>query len=95
MRTWGSFLDIATSRSKDAIQIEEHIVGANSKYANVMLKDSGIRQEYNLIIIAIKKGNGEMHFNPSFDTLIEPGGTVISMEKTDAQNAFYKALNHD
>ncbi|MCP3899361.1 MAG: potassium channel protein [Desulfobacteraceae bacterium] len=88
-----SFLDVATSRSKDAIQIEESIVGQNSRYANVKLQDSGIRQEYDLIIIAIKKENGEMHFNPSFDTLIEPGGTVISMGKTKAQNAFHKALN--
>ncbi len=88
-----SFLDVATSRSKDAIQMEESIVGQNSRYANVALKDSGIRQEYDLIIIAIKKENGEMHFNPSFDTLIEPGGTVISMGKTEAQNAFHKALN--
>jgi voltage-gated potassium channel len=90
-----SFLDVATSRSKDAIQIEESVVGANSKYANVMLKDSGIRQEYDLIIIAIKKENGEMHFNPSFDTMIEPGGTVISMGKTDAQNIFHEALNQN
>ncbi len=88
-----SFLDIATSRSKDAIQIEESIVSAQSKYANVMLKDSGIRQEYDLIIIAIKKENGKMHFNPSFDTMIEPGGTIISMGKTEAQNSFHKALN--
>ncbi|MCD4740929.1 MAG: potassium channel protein [Desulfobacteraceae bacterium] len=90
-----SFLDIATSRSKDGIQIEESIVSTNSKYANVMLKDSGIRQEYDLIIIAIKKENGEMHFNPSFDTMIEPGGTVISMGKTGAQNAFHQSLNPD
>ena len=88
-----SFLGVVTSRSKDAIQIEESIVSANSKYANIMLKDSGIRQEYDLIIIAIKKENGEMHFNPSFDTMIEPSGTVISMGKTDAHNAFHKVLN--
>jgi voltage-gated potassium channel len=88
-----SFLNVAISRSKDGIQIEESIVSSNSKYANVMLKDSGIRQEYDLIIIAIKKGNGKMHFNPSFDTLIEPGCTVISMGKADAQDDFHKALN--
>jgi len=88
-----SFLNVATARSKDAIQIEESVVSAESKYANVMLKDSGIRQKYEVIIIAIKKENGEMHFNPSFDTMIEPGGTIISMGKTEAQNAFHKTLN--
>ncbi len=90
-----SFLDVATSRTKDAIQMEESIVSSKSKYANVTLQDSGIRQDFDLIIIAIKKENGKMHFNPSFDTTIEPGGTVISMGETDAQLAFHKALNPD
>ena len=88
-----SFLNVVTSRSKDKIQIEESVVSAGSKYANVMLKESGIRQEHDLIIIAIKKENGEMLFNPSFDTMIEPGGTVISMGKADAHKAFHEALN--
>jgi voltage-gated potassium channel len=45
----------------------------------VMLKDSGIRQKYNLIIIAIKKTDGSMLFNPSFETSIRAGDTVIAV----------------
>ncbi len=88
-----SFLSIATSRSTEGIQIEESIVSADSKYANVTLKDSGIRQEYDLIIIAIINESGETLFNPSFDTMIESGGTVISMGKPDDQKSFHRALN--
>jgi len=57
------------------------------------LKESGIRQDYNLIIIAIRKEEGEMFFNPSFDTLIAPGDTVISMGTTANLNLFHKKLN--
>ena len=37
----------------EAIQIEELYVPKSSKYTNVALKDSGIRQDFNLIIISI------------------------------------------
>ncbi|MFO7754092.1 MAG: NAD-binding protein [Desulfobacteraceae bacterium] len=88
-----NFLDLALSRKEVAIQIEESYVSTNSVFVNVALKDSGIRQKYNLIIIAIKKENGEMLFNPSFDTLLEPGDTVISMGATRNLNMFHKDLN--
>lgn len=88
-----SFLDIALSRKSEAIQIEELFVPTSSKYTNVMLKDSGIRQDFNLIIISIKKESGEMLFNPHFETLIEPRDTVIVMGKTPDLVRFGDALN--
>lgn len=88
-----SFLDIALSRKSEAIQIEELFIPKRSKYTNVALKDSGIRQDFNLIIISIKKASGEMLFNPHFETLVEPGDTVIVMGKTTNLRKFAKALD--
>jgi len=51
-----------------------HVAGAV-----VQFKDSGIRQNFNLIIIAIKKPDGGMLFNPSFEAAITPGDTVIAI----------------
>jgi voltage-gated potassium channel len=45
----------------------------------VALADSGIRQEMNVIIVAIRKKNGEMAFNPSSETRIEAGDTLIAL----------------
>ncbi len=90
-----SFLDVALSRKREAIQIEEIFVPISSKYTNVALKDSGIRQDFNLIIISIKKASGEMLFNPHFETLIEPKDTVIVMGKTPDLRDFSKAINPD
>jgi voltage-gated potassium channel len=59
----------------------------------VELKDTGIRQKYNLIIIAIKKPDGSMMFNPSFETRIEPGDTVIAVGEPDNLNHLEKELN--
>lgn len=87
-----NFLDVALSRKMEAIQIEEIFVPDLSKYTNVALKDSGIRQDFNLIIISIKKADGEMLFNPHFETLIEPSDTVIVMGKTPDLRKFSKAI---
>lgn len=88
-----SFLDVALSRKKDAIQMEELFVPKSSIYTNVALKDSRIRQDFNLIIISIKKASGEMLFNPHFETLIEPKDTVIVMGKTPDLQKFASAIN--
>jgi len=87
------FLSVALSRKKEGIQIDEIFIPKSSKYTNVVLKDSGIRQDFNLIIISIKKTSGEMLFNPHFETLIEPGDTVIVMGKTPDLKKFAKAIN--
>ena len=88
-----NFLNIALTRKERAIQIEEAPVTANSELMNIMLKDSGIRQNYNLIIIAIKKADGEMIFNPSFDTYMAEGDTVIAMGRARDLKRFHQALN--
>lgn len=78
-----SFLDLVFAYNRKDIQMDEIPVDTTSRLANVMLKDSGIRQKYNLIIIAIKKPNGDMLFNPSYETLIQGGDTVIAMGKSE------------
>jgi len=57
------------------------------------LKDSGIRQKYNLIIIAIKSTDGAMLFNPSYETPIRPGDTVIAVGEVDNLDLLEKALS--
>lgn len=73
------FLDLALSHGEKAVQIEEIPVDQEAALVDVMLKDSRIRQDYDLIIIAIKSASGEMLFNPSFETVIRAGDTVIAL----------------
>jgi len=74
-----SFLDLAFEHSHKEIQMEEIPVLPYSELANVMLKDSGIRQRFSLILIAIELEGGDMLFNPSFEYVIKPGDTVIAV----------------
>ena len=88
-----SFLDLAFAHSRKDIQMEEIPVKACSALEGVMLKDSGIRQEFNLIIIAIKKSDGSMLFNPSFETTFKKGDTVIAVGQEANLLGLGKILN--
>jgi voltage-gated potassium channel len=88
-----SFLESAFSDARKDIQMEELVVSQDSPLAHLSLKDSGIRQKYNLIIIAIKSTEGAMLFNPSYETPIRPGDTVIAVGEVDNLDLLEKALS--
>ncbi len=89
-----NFLELILSDDQEkAIHIEESPVSSNSELVNIMLKDSGIRQKYNIIITAIKKNTGKMIFNPSFETFLEPGDIVIALGRQKDMEKFHHALN--
>jgi voltage-gated potassium channel len=88
-----SFLEFAFSQARKDIQLEELAVSEASALARVSLKDSGIRQNFNLIIIAINKADGTMLFNPSFEAVLMPGDTVIAVGEVENLDKLEKILN--
>jgi voltage-gated potassium channel len=73
-----TFMELAMKEGVDWT-MEEIAVGQASPLLGVPLKDSGIRQKLNLILVAIKRADGEMLFNPSHETLILAGDTLIAL----------------
>jgi voltage-gated potassium channel len=73
------FIDLAVTGSKGEYQIEEIKIPEKSRLHNVTLKDAGVRQRTNVIIAAILSKEGELTFNPSGETVIEGGATLISI----------------
>jgi len=73
-----TFMELAM---KEGVEwsIEEVVVGQASPLVGVRLADSGIRQKLNLILVAIKREDGEMYFNPSHETPILAGDTLIAL----------------
>lgn len=90
-----NFLDLAFAYKRKDIQMEEIPVSTSSDLVNVMLKDSGIRQRFNLIIIAIKKSDDSMLFNPSFETVIEANDTVVAVGQEENLKKLEEILNPD
>jgi voltage-gated potassium channel len=57
----------------------EVTVGQRSSMVGVPLQDSGIRRDLDLILVAIKRADGEMLFNPSHNTVFHAGDTLIAL----------------
>ncbi len=77
------FLEFTVHNRDMGLEMEELNVNKDSRLNRLKLRDSGIRQEMDIIIIAIRKKTGEMAFNPSSETLIEAGDTLIALGKND------------
>jgi len=73
------FLELTIHDKDIELEMGELLVKDRSRLKGVTLADSGIRQEMNVIIVAIRKENGEMAFNPSSETRIETGDTLIAL----------------
>jgi voltage-gated potassium channel len=70
------FIDLMTFAPKMSLSIEEFTILPNSSFIGKQIKDSGLRQKFNTIVIAIKRRE-EMFFNPSPDFEIHDGDILI------------------
>ncbi|MBW1799896.1 MAG: TrkA C-terminal domain-containing protein, partial [Deltaproteobacteria bacterium] len=75
------------------LELGELKVSEHSRLNGLSLIDSGIRQDMDVIIVAIRKKDGEMKFNPSSHTQIEADDTLISLGKSDDLEKLEKILS--
>lgn len=76
------FIDVATTLfgAEDLdLQIEQVLVSDRSSLSGKTLEDSGIRRHTGVIILALRKVDGQMHFNPSAGSRIQGGDHLIAM----------------
>ncbi len=86
-------LEYAFADEDTDFHIEEFVVAESSNLVGVPLQESGIRQDYNLMILSIIKADGEMMFNPSADTTIKANQKVIVVGSSESLSRLEKALN--
>lgn len=73
------FIELATRSEHLELQIEETPIEDGSSLAGRKLMDSRIRQDLGIILVAIKKPDGKMVFNPAPELVIEAGDLLISL----------------
>jgi voltage-gated potassium channel len=73
------FIDLATATEHLELQLEETRVDPGSPLAGATLRDSRIRSDLKVIIVAIKKASGKMQFNPDPEKPIEAGDTLVAI----------------
>lgn len=77
------FLEFATRSEHLEIQIEEIEVSHKSKLVGKTIGQTGIGKEIGAIIVGIKRVDGRMKFNPTSQTIIKEGDTLIVLGETD------------
>lgn len=86
-----NFVELAVRGGID-LQMEELLVSPGSELCELDLIDSKIRPRFNLIIIAIKKGSGEMVFNPGPKEVINAHDTLLAVGKKSNLNEIKEIL---
>lgn len=74
------FIELTTMDSED-LGLEEIIIAEGANFVGRALKNSGIRERLDLMIVAIRRIGGEMLFNPSGDTDLKAGDRLIVVGK--------------
>lgn len=75
------FLDQTMMRSNLGLQMEEAVIAEGSHLTGKTVMSSGLRQEFGVIIVAIKRRNGEMVFNPGPQEVFNAGDVIVVIGK--------------
>jgi voltage-gated potassium channel len=73
------FIELATMTERLELEIEQVEIGQDSPFIGRALKDTGIRSEHGVIVIAIRRADGAMIFNPFADTVIEERDALVAL----------------
>jgi voltage-gated potassium channel len=77
------FLDIAVSREQhEEMVIEEILVNASSRLAGATVGNSFIHRDLGIMVLAIKRSDGQPCFNPTANEPIHAGDNLIVMGET-------------
>ena len=79
----GEFFDSITG-SKIGLGFEQVLVEAGSSLIGRVLRETPIRAELDIVIISIRRANGETIFNPSGEAVIQSGDILIAIGKLEA-----------
>lgn len=77
------FIDSVTTDSLD-LNFEQIKVSPGSDYVGHKLRFTNIRSELDVVIVAVRRSDGEMIFNPSGDARIEAGDLLIAIGRAES-----------
>src|SRR5215510_12094573 len=88
----GDFLDSVTANHLE-LGFEQLEVESVSSLVNRKLSETVIRSELNIVIVSIRRNNGQIIFNPGGETKIEAGDMLIAIGNAESLNRL-NALAH-
>jgi voltage-gated potassium channel len=77
------FIDSVTTEGLD-LNFDQVKIAASSDFAGHKLRFTNIRSELDVVIVAVRRQDGEMIFNPSGDVHLEAGDILIAIGRADS-----------
>ena len=77
------FMQLATSSERLELAAEQIEVGTGSPFVGRSIKDANLRQEFGVIVVAIKRQAGHMEFNPSPDAVLANNDQLVVLGNSD------------
>lgn len=84
------FMDSIVAETHDLV-FEEVAIDSHSPYLSKKLRETNISKELSLIVIAIRRTDGELYFHPTGETKIKEGDLLIVVGKADSVQKLVEA----
>jgi voltage-gated potassium channel len=84
------FIDLATKSHHLELQMEQALVQKGSRLDGVSVGEAALRERCDVVVVAIQRADGKMHFNPPLDARMVHGerlvvlGNRASLDKVEA-----------
>lgn len=85
-------IDLMTSRSTIDADLEELAISPECQLVGQTIREVSLRAKHHVLIVAIRREDGEMVFAPDADTQFAAGDTMIAMGKQANLASFEHAL---
>lgn len=86
------FLDFTTRGMGIEVRIEQVRVAEKSEFVSKSLEETQLRRDLGVVVLAIRKADGKMLFNPPADEKIEGGDHLIAMGPLDKLHQLERLL---
>lgn len=84
--TTADLFELFAEASHMEMELDEIEVLNNSKLMGVSIDESGIKEQFNVLVVGIKDASGAFHFNPQPDELIGKGDTLLVIGEVENIN---------
>lgn len=81
------FVQLATTSGHLDLSMEQVRISEGSALIGQTIADAGIRQRFGVIIVAIRRAEGTMEFNPSPESLIRAGDEMVVLGRPESVKA--------
>jgi voltage-gated potassium channel len=86
------FLDSMLRSGQGQLRIHQIVIASNSNVAGKNIKESGLKDKFNLLVLGSKLPAQEIEFNPTATQILTPGMTLIVMGEVESIAAAKKTF---